>query len=314
MRGIDTLGYVGFTARNIEAWKTFAPNVLGLEIAEELEDGTLVLRADQHRRRVIIHPGETDGVDYFGWECRGPEDLENVRRALRASNVSFEDVSAAEAAKSAVKEMIRFRDADGLLIEAYFGPSLMVHEPFVSPVGARPFVMGEQGLGHVVLSTARYREQIAFYENVLSFRVSDYLDIPGPNCEAVFLHVNQRHHSLALVDMAPTHGIFHHLLLEMSSLDEVGFAYQRAKSAGAHILMDLGRHVNDNMFSFYVMTPSGWSVEVGWGGILIDDDTWHVTHYPTNSSWGHSFSMPPQPLAERAQDTRLVPDIAMAGE
>jgi 2,3-dihydroxybiphenyl 1,2-dioxygenase len=314
MRGIDTLGYVGFTTQNIEAWRTFAPKVLGLQITEELEDGALVLRADQHRRRVIIHPGEAEGVSYFGWECRGPEDLENVRQALRANNVSFEDASASDAAQRAVKEMIRFRDADGLLIEAYFGPSLMVHDPFVSPVGARPFVMGEQGLGHVVLATGKYHEQIAFYEDVLSFKISDYLDLPGPNCEAVFLHVNQRHHSLALVDMSPAHGIFHHLLLEMSSLDEVGFAYERAKEAGAHILMDLGRHVNDNMFSFYVTTPSGWSVEIGWGGILIDDDTWHVTHYPTNSSWGHTFSMPPRAHATPAQAASTAPEIAIAGE
>ncbi|MCC4596990.1 VOC family protein [Xanthomonas campestris pv. phormiicola] len=293
MRGIDTLGYVGFTTRNIEGWKTFAPQVLGLQVAQELEDGTLVLRADQHRRRIVLHPGDTDAVAYLGWECRNPEDLDNVRKALRAAHVPFEEASVAAAEASAVKAMIRFRDADGLWIEAYFGPTLMVHDPFVSPVGARPFVMSEQGLGHVVMATSRYREQIAFYQDVLSFRITDYLEISGLNREAVFLRVNHRHHSLALIDMPPAHGNFHHLLLEMSSLDEVGFAYQRAKAAGAHIVIDLGRHVNDNMLSFYVTTPSGWAVEIGWGGIQIDDETWHVTHYPTNSSWGHTFSMPP---------------------
>lgn len=295
MRGIDTLGYVGFTTRNIAAWKKFAPEVLGLQLAEEYEDGTLVLRADHHRRRIVMHPGDSESAAYFGWECRGPEDLENLRTALRLSEVSFEDVPLEEAAKSAVKAMVRFRDADGLLIEAYYGPTLMIHQPFVSPVGARPFVMGQQGLGHVVLATTRYREQVAFYESILSFRITDYVDIPHINREGTFLRVNQRHHSLALLDIPDSNHVFHHLLLELPSLDEVGFAYQRAKDAGAHILIDLGRHVNDNMFSFYVTTPSGWAVEVGWGGITIDDDTWHVTRYPTNSSWGHSYSMPPRP-------------------
>ena len=28
-------------------------------------------------------------------------------------------------------------------------------------------------------------------------------------------------------------------------------------------------HPNDHMFSFYVRTPSGFSVEYGWGGLLI---------------------------------------------
>lgn len=294
MSGIDTLGYIGFTARDISAWKTFAPEVLGLQIAQELEDGSLVLRADLHQRRIIIHPGERDDIAYVGWECRSSGDLNQLRDALRAAQVPFDEVERQAANDLGVREMIRFHDLDGVLIEAHYGPTLLANQPFVSPVGARPFVTQEQGLGHLVLATGRYQQQIDFYEQVLSFKRTDSLIIPGINAEAMFLRVNERHHSLAIVDMPPTHGPrLHHILLEVSSLDEVGFAYTRAKAAGAHILIDLGRHVNDNMFSFYVLTPSGWSVEIGWGGIQIDDETWHVTHYPTNSSWGHEFHMPP---------------------
>lgn len=304
MIGIDTLGYVGFTARHLDAWKTFAPQVLGLQISEELADGTLILRADHHRRRIILHPGDVDDVAYFGWECRNDEDFENVREALRQAKHPFEDVPVEEALSQGTKGMIRFRDADGLTIEAYYGPTLMNHKPFVSPVGNRPFVMGEHGLGHVVINTQDYRGQIQFYHDVLNFRITDYLEIPALASESIFLRVNQRHHSLALSDTRPGHGPnFHHLLLEMSSLDEVGFAYSRAKAAGAHILIDLGRHTNDNMLSFYVLTPSGWSVEMGWGGVLVDDDTWHVTHYPVPSSWGHTFNMPPALQAAGAGNT-----------
>nr|WP_314877101.1 VOC family protein [uncultured Pseudomonas sp.] len=294
MSGIDTLGYIGFTARDIGAWKTFAPDVLGLQIAQELEDGTLVLRADLHQRRIIIHPGDRDDIAYVGWECRSSDDLTQLREALRAAQVPFDEVDRAAANALGVREMIRFNDLDGVLIEAHYGPTLLASQPFVSPVGARPFVTQEQGLGHLVLATGRYQQLVDFYEQVLRFKRTDSLIIPGINAEAMFLRVNERHHSLAIVDMPPTHGPrLHHILLEVSSLDEVGFAYSRAKAAGAHILIDLGRHVNDNMFSFYVLTPSGWSVEIGWGGIQIDDETWHVTHYPTNSSWGHEFRMPP---------------------
>ena len=57
--------------------------------------------------------------------------------------------------------------------------------------------------------------------------------------------------------------------------------------------MDLGRHCNDQVISFYVVTPSGWAIEIGWGGLHIDDDIWHVTHHTETSIWGHNFSMPP---------------------
>lgn len=294
MQGIDTLGYIGFTTKDIEAWKQFAPQVLGLQVSEEQEDGTLILRADCHQRRIILHPGDVDDVSYVGWECRSREDLDNIRRVLSNANIAFEDVSKDEAHSCGVREMIRFRDPDNTLIEAHFGPTVLSHQPFVSPVGARPFVTQEQGLGHMVLATGQYAKQNDFYQQILGFKPTDTLTIPGINSEASFMRVNQRHHSLALVDREPTHGPrMHHIMLEMQSLDEVGFAYSRARAAGAHILIGLGRHVNDNMFSFYVLTPSGWAVEIGWGGIQIDDETWHVTHYPTNSSWGHEFHMPP---------------------
>ncbi|MFD0567797.1 hypothetical protein ACFQ2M_41870 [Kitasatospora saccharophila] len=39
-------------------------------------------------------------------------------------------------------------------------------------------------------------------------------------------------------------------------------------------------HPNDHMFSFYVRTPSGFSVEYGWGGLLIDDATWYHDRLP----------------------------------
>ena len=40
--------------------------------------------------------------------------------------------------------------------------------------------------------------------------------------------------------------------------------------------MSLGRHTNDLMTSFYVRTPSGFEIEYGTGGIVVDDDTWTV--------------------------------------
>ncbi len=51
--------------------------------------------------------------------------------------------------------------------------------------------------------------------------------------------------------------------------------------------MTLGMHPNDHMFSFYVRTPSGFSVEYGWGGLLIDEDTWEATTLDRLHSWGH---------------------------
>ena len=50
----------------------------------------------------------------------------------------------------------------------------------------------------------------------------------------------------------------------------------------------LGRHINDEVTSFYSNSPSGFMVEYGWGGRVIDVDGWQpqeVTWGP--SMWGH---------------------------
>src|SRR4029079_2743147 len=50
----------------------------------------------------------------------------------------------------------------------------------------------------------------------------------------------------------------------------------------------LGRHINDEVTSFYFNSPSGFMVEYGWGGRVIDvyiGSPQEVTWGP--SMWGH---------------------------
>ncbi len=51
--------------------------------------------------------------------------------------------------------------------------------------------------------------------------------------------------------------------------------------------MGLGHHTNDRMTSFYVRSPSGFEIEYGWGGLLVNDDDWVVRTYDAGSVWGH---------------------------
>ena len=49
----------------------------------------------------------------------------------------------------------------------------------------------------------------------------------------------------------------------------------------------LGKHTNDQMISFYLITPSGFEVEYGFGGREIDDATWVPSRHTATSTWGH---------------------------
>jgi hypothetical protein len=66
------------------------------------------------------------------------------------------------------------------------------------------------------------------------------------------------------------------------------------------------------MTSFYAHTPSGFFVEYGWGGRMIDPETWtpqELRHGP--SLWGHDrVHLPP---AERERMRRMRLDAAARG-
>lgn len=47
MSGVTRLGYVGIEASNLAAWKTFATQILGLQLHSEEPGQRLVFRMDQ---------------------------------------------------------------------------------------------------------------------------------------------------------------------------------------------------------------------------------------------------------------------------
>ena len=149
---------------------------------------------------------------------------------------------------------------------------------------------GDLGLGHAVVTVRDPAESLAFYRDVLGFRVSDFIRFepaPGAELELTFLHCNPRHHTLALLPTPPRGKRLHHFMVELGELDDVGRAYELCEERGVPIASTLGRHTNDHMLSFYVTTPSGFQVEIGWGGRLVDDATWRVETHRAASIWGH---------------------------
>ncbi len=56
---------------------------------------------------------------------------------------------------------------------------------------------------------------------------------------------------------------------------------------GVPITLTIGRHSNDQQFSFYHSTPSSFHVEYGFGGLEVDEETWIPRVYDRTAVWGH---------------------------
>ena len=287
---VRALGYAGFGVKDVSAWRRFATETLGAA-AVEADDG-LLLRVDERAWRISIEPTGEDDVTYVGFEVEGPEALETLVARLSAAGLGVER-DGGLAKKRGVVDLARCRDPFGLAVELYWGGTETGQAPFVSPQGVGGFKTEGQGFGHVVLTAPDMDAARAFYEGLLGFRLSDYIDLapaPGVEIRLVFLHCNPRHHTLALAPM-PAPKRMHHFMLEVNDFDDVGRAMDRARRAGVAFATGLGKHTNDHMLSFYLVTPSGFEVEYGVGGREIDDANWVPSRHTAISNWGHERSV-----------------------
>jgi len=236
----------------------------------------------------------------MGFEVAARSDLQDYAARLDRAGVRVEPGSRDLAGRRFVQDLIVFHDPDGNRIELFCG-AMLAADPFVPGRRIEGFRTGPLGMGHVVLHVRDATALLPFYRDLLDFRVSDYGLSPYP---LYFMHVNGRHHSFAMVGSGQA-GL-HHLMVEFENLDDVGQGYDLAQLDEGRIAYTLGRHLNDYVTSYYAHTPSGFFVESGWGGRVIDPATWtpHET-FDGPSSWGHERLNLSEGLRRRLRDMRL---------
>ena len=297
------LGYLGFEVRDLAVWEPFAVDVLGLAVASRGE-GTLDLRCDDRAARFFLTQGPADDVAFFGWEVDDDAALDALATRLGGSGVEVRAGTDEEARRRGVRRLLKLQDPSGHPLEIFHGASRAT-SPFASAHVISSFVTGNQGLGHVVISANEPERSMAFYRDLLGFRLSDRIacDIHGYAVDITFFHGGPRHHSVAIG--GPQRKRVHHFMLEVASMDDVGLAFDRALRGGVRITQTLGRHPNDRMFSFYAKTPSGFHFEYGWGGRTVDDATWKPTTYDHISEWGHQAPemLAPKPRTPTTEKT-----------
>jgi 2,3-dihydroxybiphenyl 1,2-dioxygenase len=295
---VRALGYVGVSAPDLADWRTYGTRHLGLQVVDTA-NGRVAFRMDDRAQRLIVeaHGSQHDGnrgVKFLGWEATDAAALDAVAARVEGAGIRVERGSRALAQERRVKDLIVLADPLGSRVEVFHGAEVAT-EPFKPGRNISGFRTGPLGVGHVVLTAERIDPAVAFYRDVLGFGFSDYYDKPF---RARFFHVNQRHHSLALIETGRT--TVHHLMMELCSLDDVGQGLDLALAEEGRLAVTLGRHAGDYMTSFYTHTPSGFMVEYGWGGKAIDPATLVATERTIGPSlWGHERSwLTPEKRAE----------------
>ena len=292
---IDIRGLSYFVAESADPvqWQRYAQDVLGMMVSEAPAGGVYV-KMDERPFRMLIVPGGESRYLASGWELASEKAFNAAIQVLDQADVSWRPGTAEQCDQRGVQALLHVTDPSGNRHELSWGHRSDC-QPFVSPQGVPGFITGEMGLGHTVLPAPNFDATLAFAKDVLGFELSDIFNFrPDPSAPPVrihFLHCkNSRHHSLALAEYPVPSGCVH-VMVEVDCMTEVGRAHDRRIAHDVPLSATLGQHLNDHMTSFYMKTPSGFDLEYGYGGLLVDWQEHSAFEFTRVSLWGHDFSV-----------------------
>jgi 2,3-dihydroxybiphenyl 1,2-dioxygenase len=284
------LGYVMAESNKLDEWQTFVKEGLGLHV-DVLASNALGCRIDTRQRRLIVRKGNAEDVVALGWQLDDMSALKLAVERLTNRGITVQEGSPSDAELRGVRGFWFFPGPKQLRIEL-FTEALDAAQPL--QMKASGFVTGTAGMGHVAITTRRPEAMQAFWKDVFDARLSDEIEdrIDGMTLDFAFLRLNERHHSLATAStrgmrLNPLRTQIHHMNLQCSSLSDVTEGYLRCRAMGYPIANAIGQHPNDRELSFYVQTPSGFEIELGWNPLVVDEKSWQTATYRGISLWGH---------------------------
>jgi 2,3-dihydroxy-p-cumate/2,3-dihydroxybenzoate 3,4-dioxygenase len=249
------LGYVELNVSDLKKSRQFYQDIVGLEYAGERSDGSVLFRCDTDHHSVVLHQNEPAGLKCVGWMLEDESQFANLHRRLRESGVPYEEIPAMECRSRNIGRATRMVEENTQATLEFYLPET---GDKISPF--KPSHTNIQRLGHVVFSTPRYQPGIAFFRDVLNFRISDSI---GEGISFMRPFPNPYHHGMGIGNgMRP---LFNHLNFMVTEVDDMGKALNRFRKHDVPIVYGPGRHPASNSIFLYYLDPDGLTLEYSFG-------------------------------------------------
>ena len=284
--GVTELGYMGLGVADLDAWKAFARDVVGLQVVDEGERDRCYLRMDYWHHRLVLHRDPSDDLAYLGFRVAGPDEFVQTQKQLADAGIEFRVGSLAEAEERRVLEVLKLVDPGGNPVEIFHGPLVQFARPFHPGRGMHGrFLTGEGGLGHCIVRQDDSEAAVRFYQALGMRGGVEYKFGAGERAlQLRFMHCNTRDHTVAWGLGSPAKRL-NHVMFEVDNLDDVGLTHDLVRRAKIPVNIQLGKHSNDHMVSFYFRSPSGFMIEYGSGSRPAT----HQSEYYGEDVYGHKF-------------------------
>lgn len=281
---VEDIAHVRYQVTDLECMEQFLTD-FGLHRVAHTGNALYMRTAGPVHHSHISELGMSNVTLGFGLFAQKFEDLEQLSSIL---GVPVEDNPEPGGGKR-----VRFHDPAGFLIDVLYDQArhtpMAARAPLAMNASARRLRFGDkvrvarqpssvERLGHVALLVPNFEETLAFYRDMLGFRVSDtYWAECDQNTIAAFLHcgLGERwtdHHTIALVTTRDA-ARFDHTAFEVLDLDDLVQGGEHLRSRGYTHTWGVGRHVQGSQIFDYWRDPFGNKIEHWTDGDLVNDDT-----------------------------------------
>jgi catechol 2,3-dioxygenase-like lactoylglutathione lyase family enzyme/predicted enzyme related to lactoylglutathione lyase len=298
MSRVNEIRYVGYSVTDLEAETNFYEDVWGLDRIPS-DDGMVWFKTRGHDEHQVVRlrQGAVNRVDVIQLSTPSRTDVDALHRKVASSGcrISREphDLKSPGGGYG-----FRFFSPDGL----QFGISSDVARGPSSEVARWDGVPVK--ISHIVLHSPDHQALTQWFQDVLGFRLSDWLgDFMS------FLRCNSAHHRIAILPGPPC---LNHVAYDMEGVDGMMRGIHRLKLKGFDIGWGPGRHTaGNNTFSYFV-TPNGFVAEYTADLEEVDDETWQPqVHTPAPlvmDQWGIGVGGP-QTLPHPTPNPRLFEEV-----
>ncbi len=247
MSRVTEIRYVGYAVADLAAERAFYAENWKLKEVHEA-DGMVYFAAEGHDELYVVRLRQdaVQRIDVIALAADTPADVDALFAKVRdyGCQIVWEPKALDQFGGG---YGFRFFSKDGLPYEISAGVARGTARA-LAPREAIP-----ERISHIVMHSPRHHEELAFFIDVLGFKLSDWL-----GDFMCFLRCNEAHHLIAFLPGPPC---LNHVAYDMPNVDEMMRGIARLKRQKIDIRWGPGRHTAGNNTFSYFTTPAGFAIE-----------------------------------------------------